>query len=152
MSLQKVYVSSSTVRLKYFLPSTFRQVIEIHNQKRYRLAASCGFYRPAPSCEQVAASLWKSDLLQLDICRLAVSYWKHLLASSLWIKSLDNQLAASLLTTCSRLVIVKPEQAMRTYPDIGFMTARQQSCHRLVQLACFWLCGNKCINTKKEQE
>ena len=34
------------------------------------------------------------------------------------LKSLANQLAASLLTTCSRLVIIKPEQAMRTHPDV----------------------------------
>ena len=65
----------------------------------------------------------KSDLMQLDICRFAVRFFKQL-ASSLWIKSLDNQLASSLLTTCSRLVIIKPKQAMRTHPDIGLMTAR----------------------------
>ena len=45
-------------------------------------------------------------------------------ASSLWIKSLDNQLASSLLTTCSRLVIIKPEQDIRKYPDIGLTTTR----------------------------
>ena len=42
-------------------------------------------------------------------------------------KSLDNQLILHLLTACSRLVIIKPEQAMRMHPDIGLMIARQQS-------------------------
>jgi hypothetical protein len=32
-----------------------------------------------------------------------------------------RQLAASLLTTCNRLDIIKPEQAMRTHPDIAMM-------------------------------
>ena len=46
--------------------------------------------------------------------------WLKQLASSLWIKSLDNQLPSSLiLTTFSRLVIIKPEQVMRTHPDIS---------------------------------
>ena len=35
----------------------------------------------------------------------------------------SSQLAASLLKTCNRLVIIKPEQAMRTHPDIGLVTA-----------------------------
>jgi hypothetical protein len=53
----------------------------------------------------------------------------------------SSQLAASLLTTCNRLDIIKPEQAMRTHPVIGLMIA---SCIRsaadLLQLARFWLC------------
>ena len=36
-----------------------------------------------------------------------------------------KQLASSLLTTCSRLVLVKPKQAMRTDPDICTMTTRR---------------------------
>ncbi len=63
----------------------------------------------------------------------------------------SSQLAASLLTTCSRLDIIKSEQAMRTHiikseqamrthPDIGLMIA---SCKKpaadLLQLARFWL-------------
>ncbi len=35
----------------------------------------------------------------------------------------SSQLAASLLTTCNRLVIVKPEQAMQTHLDIGLVIA-----------------------------
>ena len=36
----------------------------------------------------------------------------HRVDGPLQIKSLDNQLASRLLTTCSRVVIIKPEQAM----------------------------------------
>ena len=55
--------------------------------------------------------------------------------ASLWITSLHNQLATSLLTTCNRLVVNKLSQAMRTHPDIGLLTtckcvARcQQTCN-----------------------
>ena len=44
------------------------------------------------------------------------------------------QLATSLLTTCNRLGIIKPEQAMRMHPDIGLVIGD------LLQLARFWLC------------
>ena len=56
-------------------------------------------------------------------CKLLKQY-----ASSLWIKSLDNQLVLSQLTNCSRLVIIKSEQAMWTHPD-------------LLQLGRSWLCS-----------
>ena len=36
----------------------------------------------------------------------------------------SSQLAASLLTTCNRRVIIKPEQAMGTYPDIWLGDSR----------------------------
>ena len=49
----------------------------------------------------------------------------------------SSQLAASLLTTCKRLVITKPEQAMRTHPDIGLVVGD------LLQLARFWLCMSR---------
>ncbi len=45
-----------------------------------------------------------------------------------------HQVAVSLLTTCNRLVIIRPEQAMRTHPDIGLVIAD------LLQLVRFWLC------------
>ena len=61
----------------------------------------------------------------------------QVVASSLLIRSLDNQLASSLLTTCNRFVIIKLEQAIRTHPDIGLMTARQQSCSRLAATCVF---------------
>ena len=43
------------------------------------------------------------------------------LAASLWITSFDNQLVASLQTTCNRLVVDKLSQAMRAHSDIGFL-------------------------------
>ncbi len=45
--------------------------------------------------------------------------------------------AASLLTTCNRLVIIRPEQVLRTHPDIGLVI------RYLLQLARFWLCGRR---------
>ena len=56
------------------------------------------------------------------------------LASSLLIKSLNYQLAASLLTTCNRLIIIKPGQAMRMHPDVGLMT---EACDRLAATYAF---------------
>ena len=78
---------------------------------------------------QVASSLWTStwcnlifaDLLQVD-------------ETTCMKPACSSQLAASLLTTCNRLIIIKPEQAMRTHPDIGLVIAD------LLQLARFWLC------------
>jgi hypothetical protein len=53
-----------------------------------------------------------------------------------------RQLAASLWTTCNRLDIIKPEQAMQTHPDIGLMIAScSKSAADLLQLARFWLCS-----------
>jgi hypothetical protein len=51
-----------------------------------------------------------ADLLQVD----KTAFIK---LASIW------QLAANLVTTCSRLVILKPEQAMRTHPDICLVVA-----------------------------
>ena len=83
---------------------------DVHSQKRHRLAASCEFYPLAASCQQVAASLLtssscsksvKSDLLQLDICRLAASCCNNLqqACGQQVLTSLIEQLAASLLNT-----------------------------------------------------
>ena len=69
---------------------------------------------------QTCCNLIFADLLQL--------------ASSLLIKSLKYQLASSLLTTCSRLIIIKPKQAMRTHPDVGLMT---EACSRLAATYAF---------------
>jgi hypothetical protein len=58
----------------------------------------------------------------------------------------SSQLAASLLTTCNRLVIVKAVQAMRTHPDVSLVIGD------LLQLARFWLCGtNTAIRHGKER-
>ena len=51
--------------------------------------------------------------------------------------SFDNQLALSLLTTSNRLAVINMNQAMRTHPDIGLVTARQQGCSRLVATCMF---------------
>ena len=46
----------------------------VHSQKRHRLAASCGFYRPAASCQQVAAGLLTSSTCSKPVeIRLAAS-------------------------------------------------------------------------------
>jgi hypothetical protein len=51
------------------------------------------------------------------------------------------------LTTCNRLDIIKPEQAMRTHPDIGLMIASCiKSAADLLQLARFWLCSGLTFN------
>ena len=47
---------------------------------------------------QIASSLWKSELLQPDIRRLAARCWNNLHQAGF-----DSQLATSLLTTCSKL-------------------------------------------------
>ena len=63
------------VRLLQFLYCDF----DLQGQKRHRLAATCGFYRLAASCQQVEASLpnsstcSKSVKIRLGICRLAAS-------------------------------------------------------------------------------
>ena len=102
---------------------------------------------------QLASSLWISTCIKsVDINLHQVC--SSQLASSLWIstciKSVDinlhqvcgYQLASSLMTTCIRLDIIKPEQAMRTHPDIGLMIAScSKSAADLLQLARFWLCS-----------
>ena len=62
-------------------------------------------------CEhQTCCNLIFADLLQVD--------------EATCIKpARSSQLATSLLTTCDRLVIIKPEQVMRTDPDIGLVIA-----------------------------
>ena len=99
----------------------------VHSQKRHRANASYGFH--------LDASLLSSHINRAcsphQFCENQT--WSKLLkppASSLSLKSLDNQLASSLSTTCSRLVIIKPKQEIRTHPDIGLMTAKQQACSR----------------------
>ena len=72
------------------------------------------------------------DLIKLSVnIRLAATWYLRTYIQP----ACSSQLAASLLTTCNKLVIIKPEQAMRTHPDIGFVIAD------LLQLARFWLCS-----------
>ena len=59
-------------------------------------------------CEyQTCCNLIFADLLQVDDQK-QLTYIKP---------ACSSQLAVSLLTTCNRLVINKPDQAMRTHPD-----------------------------------
>ena len=92
-----------------------------------------------PETPQTCCKLWilPACYKLSTSCSKSVKMLKQL-ASSLWIKSLDHQLAAFLLTTCSRLVIIKPEQAMRTHPDVGLMTAKTTN---LQQTCCNLLCN-----------
>ena len=118
----------------------------LHSQKRLRLAASSGFYR---LCCKLSKSCSNSvDFIKLQQVCQNQTYCNLISAALLQVvettciklvdKSLDNELAASLLTTCSRLVIIHPEQAMRTHPDIGLMmTVSKQACSRLAATCAF---------------
>ena len=58
------------------------------------------------------------------------------LAASMWIKSFDNQLVTSLLTTCNRPVVNKLSQGIGTHPDISLLkTSLLQDVNRLVTTA-----------------
>ena len=81
-------------------------LLEHFAPKRHRLDGSCGFYKLDASTDK------KTNMMMLHVVPLQS------------MKSFDNQLASSLLKTWSKLVIVKPEQAMRTHPDIGLMNTR----------------------------
>ena len=88
---------------------------------------------------QVASNLCKSDLMELDI-------------SSLEIKSPDDKLASSLLTTCGRLAI--NQTWSKRYERIminASMTAKQQAGNKLIadllQLARFWLCNHNALSS-----
>ena len=114
-----------------------------HSQKRHicklwilpawcNLPTSC--IKPVDFIKLRQVSMWTSDLLQ--------SWYLH--ADLLQVdettcikRACSSQLATSLLTTCNRLVIIKPKQAMRTHPDIGWFIAD------LLHLARFWLCNSE---------
>ena len=85
--------------------------------------ASCRFYQLNEVCHQVASSLLASS------------------SCIKFVKIVLKQLASSRLTTCSRLVIIKPEQAMRAHPDISLTTARCDATvwMELVGFACVFL-------------
>ena len=97
-------------------------VHSLHSYKCYKHVASCGFFLLVASCQQVEASLLtsssgaslrKSDLLQL--------------ASSLLIKSLNYQFAASLLTTCSTQVGASDANA--SWYGLDYRSLRQTCCN-----------------------
>ena len=80
----------------------------------HRLDASCGFFWLDANLLSICTVKIRLDTTSdlQTYCKLLKQLW-----SNLWIKSLDNQFSSSLLTTCSRLVIIKPEQAMQMHPD-----------------------------------
>ena len=96
--------------------------ITMFNSESVRLHISSESFTTAQNSYQTCCNLTFADLLQVD----ETTYIKP---------ACSSQLAASLLTTCNRLVIIKPEQAMRTHSDIGLVIAD------LLQLARFWLCS-----------
>ena len=95
----------------------------IHRQKRHRLDASCGFYRPDASCQKVVPSLLTSSSSMRNCehqtyCNLIFADLLQVDKTTCIRPACSSQLAASLLTTCNRLVIIMSEQAMRPHPDI----------------------------------
>ena len=111
-------------------------VRNLHQVCSSQLASSLQFATciksAVPNLQQACSSQLASSV-QLATCIKSAVRNLHQVCSS--------QLASSLLTTCSRLDIIKPEQAMRTHPDIVLMIA---SCNKpaadLLQLVRFWLC------------
>jgi hypothetical protein len=86
-----------------------------------------------------ACSSQLATSLQFTTCSKSAVHNLHQACSS--------QLAASLFTTCNKLDIIKPEQAMRTHLDIGLMIASCiKSAADLLQLARFWLCKHQQVN------
>ena len=135
--VSSLLASSSCIKPVGFIK--LHQACWLHQVASSLLASSScikpvGFIKLHQACwlHQVASSLLasssciKSVKIRLDATwylQTSCNLLKQL-ASSLWIKSPDNQLASSLLTTCSRFVVIEPEQAMQTHPDIGSMTAK----------------------------
>ncbi len=111
-------------------------VRNLHQVCSSQLASSLQFptciKSAVPNLHQVCSSQLASSL-QIATCIKSAVRNLHQVCSS--------QLASSLLTTCSGLDIIKPEQAMRTHPDIALMIA---SCNKpaadLLQLVRFSLC------------
>ena len=71
------------------------------------------------------------SLLLSPFARCSGFAYKHL-QSTVFIS------VSSMFANCRRVVVMKPEQAIQTDPDIGLMTARQQACSRLA-ITCAYL-------------
>ena len=130
-------VCSSQVVSSLQFPTCIKSAVRnLHQVCSSQLASSLQFATCIKSAvrnlHQVCSSQLASSL-QFATCIKSAVRNLHQVCSS--------QLASSLLTTCSRLDIIKPEQAMRTHPDITLMIA---SCNKpaadLLQLLRFWLC------------
>ena len=125
--------------------------IRVYTARRIKLSnsfISCVFYgffnmicKPDfNNLQQICSSQLAASLPLATCSKSAVRNLQQACSSQLQ-QVFRSQLAASLLTTCSRLVIIKPEQAMRTHPHIGLMIATcSKSAADLLQLARFWLC------------
>ena len=106
-----------------------------------RLTQAVNFISLVQNCSQFASTLIapssfiKSVKIKLDPTWYLQTGYDLLkqLASSLWRKGFDNELASSLLTACSR----EPEQAIRMNPDIGLITARKQACRGFAATSSF---------------
>ncbi len=99
----------------------------LHSQKRHRLDAGCGFYRP-DACKLPTSCVKPVDFIthvceHQTCCNLIFTNLLQVDETTCIKPACSLQLAASLLTTCDRLVIIKPEQAMPTHPDIGLVIA-----------------------------
>ena len=112
-----------------FIGNLTKKPNQAGSQKRHRLDASCGFYRPDTSCQQVVSSLLTSSSCIKSVhehqtcCNLIFANLLQVGETTCIKPACSSQLATSLLTTCNRLVIIKPEQAMRPHPDIGLVIA-----------------------------
>ena len=104
------YLSRGRFKSRLIFARIDGSIVVLHEHfapKRHRLDVSCRFYNKV-----YASTDKKINMVMLDVVLLQS------------MKNLDNQLASSLLKTCSKLVLIKPEQAMRTHPDIGLMNTR----------------------------
>ena len=124
------YLLSFHAVIKVAIGEVIREVIpsDIHPKtpqvccKLSILPACCNLLRSAANLSILSN---RNKLIKLKLvatCHLQTccNLFKKL-ATNLWIKSLEHQLATSLLTTCTRLVVNKLLQAMQTHPDISLL-------------------------------
>ena len=121
-------VTENNYKLKTTQPETTDLLQVVY--RFYRLAASCEKFQQVCWLHQVAASLWKSDLLQLDIYMQTWCKLFQQLASSLWIKSLDLQ------QTCYHQTGASDANASWYRLDDCKATIPQQNCCNLRYSGC----------------
>ncbi len=106
----------------------------LHSQKRHRLDASCGFYRPDASCIKPVHFIKFHQVCEHQTCCNLIFANLLKVDETTCIKPVCNlQLVGGLLTTCNRLVIIKPRTSDANASDIGLVMAD------LLQPARFWL-------------
>jgi hypothetical protein len=131
-----VVMSTATCISLQFTTCIKPEIHNLHQACNSQLASSLQFttcIKPAVRNLHQACSSQLASSLQFATCIKSVD--DNLRQACGW------QLASSLLTSCNRLDIIKPEQAMRTHPDIGLMIASWiKSAADLLQLTRFWLC------------